>query len=100
MKHMNPGSNPARAIICLLALLATGLAGAADRYQYRVLFNPGSEILQAEQRGRIMIYDGLENELVERALNEQFGRIENMMFVRTRLEQPDGSFEVENDGCD
>ena len=100
MKHVNRISNPASIVICLLALLSSGLAGAADRYQYKVLFNPAEHVLNAEQRGRIMIYDGLENELVERAMTEQYDRIENMMFVRTRFEQPDGSFEVEDDGCD
>ena len=100
MKHVNRVSNPATAIVCLLALLTTGLASAADRYQYRVLFNPGSEVLEAEQRGRIMIYDGLENKDVERAMDEQYDRIQNMMFVRTQSTQPDGSIEFEDDGCD
>ena len=33
-------------------------------------------------------------------MDEQFDRIENMMFVRTRYIQPDGEIEVEEDGCD
>jgi len=100
MKHVIRVANPARVIVCLLALFAAGLASAEDRYQHKVLFNPGSEVLEAEQRGRIMIYDGLDSKDVERAMNEQYDRIENMMFVRTRETQPDGGFEYENDGCD
>ena len=46
-----------------------------------------------------MIYDQMENETVELALNQQFDRIENMMFVRTRYVQEDGSIDQEDD-CD
>jgi hypothetical protein len=33
-------------------------------------------------------------------MDEQFQRIENMMFVRTQYIQEDGDIEVEEDGCD
>ncbi len=73
---------------------------AYDQYQYEVLLNPSQDMLRAEDKGRSMIYDGLENETVELAMTSQFNRIENMMFVRTRYIQPDGDIEVEEDGCD
>jgi len=88
-----------------IAVLVSGLfmasipASAVDSYQQRVLFSPSAEILQAEARGRIMIYDGLKNETVEKALDSQFDRIENMMFVRTVHIQENGEFEVDDD-CD
>jgi hypothetical protein len=43
----------------------------------------------------------LDNAVVERALDEQFGRIEHMMFVRTRQSSSDDDDEdtVEDDGC-
>jgi hypothetical protein len=47
-----------------------------------------------------MIYDGLRYATVTRAMDEQFDRIENMMFVGTLIEREDGDFEVEEDGCD
>lgn len=74
-------------------------ASTQDSYQERVLFSPSPEILQAEAGGRIMIYDGLRNETVEKALDHQFGRIENMMFVRTVYVHEDGEPEVDDD-CD
>lgn len=50
-----------------------------------------------------MIYDGLDNAMVERALDEQFDRIEHMMFVRNRQsssdDDDDGEGYVEDDGC-
>lgn len=82
----------------LLATLAT-TAGAEDSFQQNVLFNPSNSQLQAEARGRIMIYDGLDNAVVERAMDEQFDRIEHMMFVRIRKTQPDGEVSYDDDGC-
>ncbi len=84
-----------------LSFLASSASTIADNgYQQNVLFSPGPSILQAEAKGRIMIYDGLQNETIELAMNEQFDRIENMMFVRTQYLQEDGEYEVEEDGCD
>ena len=76
-------------------------ADANDSFQYNALFSPNPAQLKAEGRGRVMIYDGLDNAVVERALDEQFDRIEHMMFVRTRQSTPDddGEYIVEDDGC-
>ena len=74
-------------------------ASTQGSYQERILFSPDPDTLMSESRGRIMIYDGLRNETVERALDQQFDRIENMMFVRTLYVQEDGEYEAEDD-CD
>ncbi len=87
------------AMIMSALLVAPALAAATDSYQQRILFSPDADILESEARGRIMIYDGLRNAIVETALNEQFERIENMMFIRTLYIQDDGDYEVEDD-CD
>ena len=93
-------------IVLLMGSLLAPLAQAADAndgFQYNALFNPSPTQLKAEERGRVMMYDGLDNAVVERALDEQFGRIEHMMFVRTRQsssdDDDDGEGYVEDDGC-
>jgi hypothetical protein len=75
------------------------VAGADDIFQMNALFNPSQALQKAEARGRVMIYDGLDEADVERALDEQFERIEHMMFTRTRHTGPDGFVSVEGDGC-
>jgi len=47
-----------------------------------------------------MIYDGLTSNTVDKAMDEQFNRIEHMMFVRIVHEQDNGEYYVEDDGCD
>lgn len=84
----------------LTAVLFSATLRAEDEYQHGVLFNPSQAVLEAERRGQIMIYDGLENKVVDKAMTEQFGRIENMMFVRVRHVDEDGEMIVEEDECD
>jgi hypothetical protein len=64
--------------------------------------------LNLEQRGRIMIYDGLTDKQIAMALDTQFDRIESMMFVRTIVTNDEGDAMrdnetgqviVEDDGC-
>lgn len=97
-----------RSHIILVVLLTSTLlaphawaADADDGFQYNALFSPSPAQLKAEDHGRVMIYDGLDNAVVERALDEQFDRIEHMMFVRTRqnTSDEDNVYIVEDDGC-
>ncbi len=88
--------------IILITALATPLASInalAGDFQRDTLLNPGKFQLQAEDNGRVMIYDRMDNETVELALTEQFDRIENMMFIRTQYALEDGGIE-ETDDCD
>jgi hypothetical protein len=72
---------------------------ALDQYYRNILFNPDKALLVAESKGRVTIYDGLDSEVVDRAMDSQFDRIENMMFVGVRHTLADGSVE-EDDDCD
>jgi len=92
-------------------VLLLGLAGPAeaqDTWQERMLFSPPASQLELEKRGRIVIYDGLRDTQVTRAMDTQFDRIQSMMFVRTvvtdaqgetRHDDETGTVIVEDDGC-
>ena len=80
----------------------TGLTGqtmAADMTEYfqNALFNPSKTLLRAEERGRVTIYDALQDTAVERALDTQFERIGHMMFVRTQDTRAADSEEIDDD---
>lgn len=83
--------------------------GDFDSWQYEQLFSPSPEQLRHERQGNITIYDGFLDSEVDRALSQQFARIENMMFVRIVITDESGQAEtddstgeviVEDDGCD
>jgi hypothetical protein len=91
-------------------ILAPPGSFATDIYQIelRRLFEPTEAERAAEAAGRIHIYDGLRDVDVERALEEEFDRVDSMMFIRVRptdqrgdvLRDPETGLEqVEDDGC-
>lgn len=99
----------------LPAVLAgfTTVAGAdEDRmrdWQMSLLFSPGEQQLRVEEKGRVMIYDGLYSSDVNRALDDQFDRMEHMMFTNTIVTDESGKpardpetglVMVEEDGCE
>ncbi len=98
--HIHETHHPLNGLLLGALLVSVPLAaGAEDSFQMAALFDPGESMLQAEARGRVMIYDGMDEEVVERALDEQFDRIEHMMFTRTRHTGSDGEVIIEDDGC-
>lgn len=99
LQNICTGAVKAIAVASLLALISPSTF-AVDDYQYKTLFKPGDSVLKAESRGRITIYDGLDSETVDRAMDEQFDRIDNMMFIRIRHVQSDGEEYIAYDGCD
>lgn len=66
------------------------VATAMENWQYQRLFTPSPQARQAEQAGAIVIYDGLTDTTVARALDLHFDRIQNMMFTRTVITDADG----------
>jgi hypothetical protein len=92
------------------ALLWSSAGTAADvsDIELRRLFEPTEAELVAEERGRIYIYDGLRDVDVQRALDEEFERVDHMMFIRIRKtdeggevkrDADTGTVEYEDDGC-
>lgn len=78
-----------------------------DKWQINRLFEPTSNQLKRETNGRIMIYEGLRDITITRALNKHFSRIENMMFTRVIVTNKSGkpkldvagNVSYEDDGC-
>ena len=65
-----------------------------------IKIGPFGSQLKLEQRGRIMIYDGMTDTQITKAMDTQFDRIESMMFVRTIVTNNEtGELMVEDDGC-
>lgn len=54
---------------------------AVEVWQNNILFDPNESILERERSGFVRIYDGITDKEIERAMREQFNRIEAMMFV-------------------
>jgi len=73
-------------VLCTLGWLATSTGGADEirEIEMRRLFHPNPSELEAEANGRIYIYDGLTSKDMERAMDEEFARVDNMMFIRTK----------------
>jgi len=96
-------------VTVLLPLSTTSVqAGDLHAWYVSMLFEPTPLQLQQERAGRIHIYDGLQDTEVDRALDEQFERIESLMFTRVvvtdaagnPVTDPDtGEVLVEDDGC-
>jgi len=92
----------------LLGLAISASAEDVRDIELRRLLEPTEAELAAEAEGRIYIYDGLRDTDVQQALDEQFDRVDNMMFIRTKKtdetgavkrDEATGQVEHEDDGC-
>jgi hypothetical protein len=59
-------------------------------WQHKMLFHPSEQNKQREDSGFVMIYDGMTDKTVDRALDEHFDRMSSMMFIRTVVTDPAG----------
>ena len=73
--------------------------GELDRWQMQMLEHPTESQLALERAGRIMIYADLSEQTVEKALDEQFDRLQSMMFIRIHHATQEGELIVQDDGC-
>ena len=79
-------------IFILTTAMALGLGSASAAAQgkdlrdieLRRLFEPTPAELRQEQSGRVYIYDGLKEADIDRAMREQFQRVDSMMFIRVK----------------
>lgn len=85
-------------LVVLLPMLHTQVM-AAPGFQERQLLSPTTTQQRMEQQGRVQVYDGLDEGMVDRALDTQFSRVQNMMFVGVRHTTDDGE-EYADDDCD
>jgi len=76
--------------------------------ELRRLFEPTPAERAREAEGRIYIYDGLRDKDIEQAIDQEFDRVESMMFIREKKtdekgkvrKNPDtGEAIVQDDGC-
>jgi hypothetical protein len=74
----------------LVALAAPVVAVDVREIELRRLFEPSAAEQQDEARGRVYIYDGLRDTDIERAMDQEFARIESMMFIRVKLTDEQG----------
>lgn len=104
MDGVNKGFIAVMGLGVCLGTSASSLASAGETmsWEERRLFQPTVSQRKQEYRGGVFIYDGLTFETVQRAMDEHFDRIDNMMFVRVKHPPPEvgGEPEVEDDGCD
>jgi len=97
-------------LLGLALTVTTGatVAGDLTEIEQRRLFSPTDAELRAEAEGRIYIYDGLSESDIARAMDEEFERVGNMMFIRVKKTDEHGQVVtdaetgepvVEDDGC-
>ena len=85
--------------LTLMLPLLQAQSAAAEEFQERRLLAPTAAEERMERQGRVYIYDGLREETVDRAMDTQFDRVQNMMFVGTRYTTETGEVYASND-CD
>ena len=93
----------ARKLTSLGIVFFTASCGAVDDWQTDRLLQPTPAQLAVERRGAVVIYDGLEVNQINYAMDRHFDRIQNMMFVRIHHLPPPGAggeVAVEEDGCE
>ena len=62
----------------------------------RLLMNPPS----AGKSEQVIIYSNVRNKTIDLAMDNQFNRIENMMFINTVVETEIGELSYAEDECD
>lgn len=78
--------------------VSTSYASEYSKIDEKILLNPSNSGSTVD---KVMIYSNVRSETIELAMNTQFNRIENMMFVNTVYEPDSDEEEYEQDeDCD
>jgi hypothetical protein len=105
MEHSSLIASMAIGAVCLSS---TVQAKDLRDIELRRLFEPTPAELRQERAGRVYIYDGLKEADIERAMREQYSRLDSMMFIRVKptpeapREDPGGASAptyYQDDGC-
>ena len=98
----------------VVVLLSSGSIAQAietdfnNTWQTNILTNPSERQLQREKQGKVTIFDGLTDKLINNIMDSQFDRLESMMFTRIVVtdyngkpkRDPDtGNIVTEGDDC-
>jgi len=103
-----------RTSVIAILLLAMAPVQAAfsqsiyEHWQLKRLYEPARMQIMLEEKGRVFIYEGLTDKQISRVMDQQFGRLENMMFIGTvvtdekgepKNDPKTGLIMKEDDGC-
>jgi hypothetical protein len=102
-----------KSVIAALFLTAAPVQAAFsesvfERWQMKRMFQPAQSQLMLEQKGKVFIYEGIKDNDVSRVMDEEFERIESMMFIGTvvtdkagkpKSDPLTGLVMKEDDGC-
>jgi hypothetical protein len=97
-------------VLGIALFISTPSVFSADlrEIQMRRLLEPTPAELASEKDGRIYIYESLTNPDIEKAMSEEFDRVESMMFIRVpktdasgavKKDEQTGDIIYEDDGC-
>lgn len=103
--HLNRACLAIAAAACTVAVQADDnqvMASPSEDWQVNRLMSPTPHQLAAESKGQVFIYDSLDINQVEKAMDANFDRIQHMMFTRVRhpAPTPNTPAYLEDDGCD
>ena len=86
-------------LMCLYGLI--NLTAAAEtvysQIDEKLLVEPEPLQIKKEATGQVIIYDRVREETIDSALDNNFNRIEHMMFINTIKENDKGELEVDDD---
>ena len=82
-----------------LVSMQVAKADSPAEWQLQLPLDPSDQQLRVEDKRRVVIDDGPKSADVDKGLDHQFDRIEQMMFIRTKVFAPEGGYAQVDDGC-